>query len=224
MPIHQWPEAEKPRERLRRLGASQLTDAELLAILLRSGTVGKDAVHLAREMLARFGGIRSLLNAGVRDLECFSGLGAAKIATLLAVNELARRGQREGLLKKNALCDPGAVMEYLYTALSERKKEVFKVIYLDKANCILDERDLFHGTVDAAMVHPREVIHSALESHASALILVHNHPSGRTEPSREDRELTVQLKKACEAVGIQVLDHLIIGQHKYYSFREHGLL
>jgi DNA repair protein RadC len=205
-------------------GPKGLSDAELLAILLRNGVKGKDAVSLARELLAKFGGLRGLLSAGKNDLQKEKGLGAAKIASLLAAKEIVNRSLRENIISKSLLNDPGAVIDYLASSLREEKREIFKVLFLNKAHCFIDELDLFQGTIDSTAVYPREVLKAALNRHASALILVHNHPSGRLEPSREDREITRELQAACRHAGIKVLDHLIVGGDGYFSFEEKGLM
>jgi len=222
--IKTWPKWERPRERLIHEGAQALSDAELIAILLRSGVRGKDVVSMSRELISRFGGLRGLLSIEGKELRKVRGLGPAKAATILAATELSRRHLKEKLHKKNVIHDAPAVLDYLYGTLRDRKREVFKVLYLDKSNAVIHEQDLFHGTLDEMTIHPRELIKSALDAHAKALILVHNHPSGRSQPSQEDREITQKLRCACESVSIKVLDHLIIGDNRYFSFREEGLL
>lgn len=222
--VKDWPKSERPRERMRDLGIQALSDAELVAVLLRNGVRGEDALSFARNLLGKCGGLRGLFSMGWERLEKIRGLGPAKVATLLAVNEIARRKLREEILGKEVVRDPQAVVEYLYTSLRDQKKEIFKVLFLDKGNRILDEMDLFEGTVDQTAVHPREVVKIALERHATGLILVHNHPSGRVEPSSEDRMMTGKIQAALSAVGLQVLDHLIIGDNQFFSFKEHRLL
>ncbi len=222
--IKAWPEEERPRERLLKKGVGVLSDAELLAVLLRNGIRGKDAIQLARELISAFGGWRGLMAADPAELGRVKGLGTAKIATLLSAAEIARRHLREGLIGKNYMRDPQAVVDYLYGSLRDRKTEVFKVLFLNKANRVTDEVDLFHGTVDETAVHCREVVKAALERHATAIILVHNHPSGRIQPSAEDREIMAKLKMACAAVSVKILDHVIVGDNQYFSFSEHRLL
>ncbi len=222
--IRFWPESERPRERLLERGAAGLSEAELVAILLGNGTRGRDAVSLARDLLRQFGDLRALLSAGAADLCKVSGLGKAKAAAILAAAELSRRVLFQQALNKDVLRDPQTVMDYLYATLRDRKIEIFKVIFLNKANRLTGAIDLFHGTVDETAVHPREVVKAALERFASAVILVHNHPSGRIEPSQEDRRITEKIVAACETVSIRVLDHLIIGDNRYFSFREAALL
>ena len=219
MSISTWPKSERPRERLLEKGAATLSDAEILAVLLRNGIKGKDAVALSRELLSQFGGIRGFLSADKRELKKIKGLGAAKIATLLAATEIARRSLREELIGKNVIRDPESVIAYLQASMRDKKKEVFKVLFLNKANRIIDEADLFEGTVDEAAVHPREVVKAALDCHATAIILVHNHPSGRVEPSAEDRVITHRIQAACSSVNIKMLDHIIVGGSRYHSLR-----
>lgn len=178
----------------------------------------------SRELVGQNGGLRRLLTLEVGRLREIRGLGPAKAAALAAVLEIAKRFLREEMTGKSVIREPQSVMDYLSAALRDEKREIFKVLYLDKGHAVSAEETLFTGTVDQAAIHPREVIRAALEHHASALVFVHNHPSGRLEPSREDREITAKLKVLCQEMGIQVLDHLIIGGSGYYSFREHGLL
>ncbi|MBI4550333.1 MAG: DNA repair protein RadC [Candidatus Omnitrophica bacterium] len=218
--IKSWPESERPRERLIKQGVRALSDAELLSILLRTGIPGKDALQLARELLKEHGGWRGLLALGAEDLGRVRGLGPSKAAALLAVAEIAKRQLREDLIGRHFIRDPRSIVDYLYGSLRDCKKEVFKVLFLNKANRILAERDLFEGTVDETAVHVREVVRAALQCHATALVLVHNHPSGRTEPSRDDRLITAKIADACATVAIKVLDHIIVGDNQYFSFRE----
>lgn len=224
MPIKTWPQTERPREQLFEKGVAILSDAELLAVLLGSGTKGKDAVQLARELLAKFGDLRRLFAAERRELTQVKGLGPAKIATLLTVPEIVRRSLRQEILGKDIIRDPGSMMAYLSASLRDRKKEIFKVFFLDKANRVLDEADLFEGTVDEATIYPREVVRAALDRHATALILVHNHPSGKTQPSPEDKKITRRLQAALAIVSIALLDHIIVGEDQYFSFMERGWL
>lgn len=223
-PIKDWPQSERPRERIFSEGAASLTDAELISLLLRSGVRGKDAIMFSRELVGIGGGLRGLLTMEAARLRKICGMGPAKAASLAAVIEIARRFLREEMTGKSLIREPQSVMDYLSAALRDEKRELFKVLYLDKGNAVMAEETLFKGTVDQAAVHPREVIRAALERHACAIVLVHNHPSGRVEPSREDREITAKLKTLCGEMGIRVLDHLIIGGSGYFSFREHGLL
>lgn len=222
--ISSWPESERPRERIFRCGVEALSDAELVAVLLRTGVRGRDAVAFSRELLARFKGLRGLLGAEKAELAGTKGLGHAKVAAILAVNEMTRRRLREEVVGKSFIRDAGAVVEYLQAVLKDRKKEFFKVLFLDKGNRVTDDRDLFRGTVDEAAVYTREIVKTSLDCHATALVLVHNHPSGRVQPSREDLEITRKIRQACETVSIRVLDHIIVGDGQYFSFSEHRLL
>lgn len=222
--IREWLPAERPRERLASQGVSSLSDAELLAILLRTGVRGCDVLGLSREILAKFKGWRGIAGASLHDLAKMKGLGPAKSAILMAVMEIGKRQLREEVIGKNIIKDPDSVIQYLYACLRDKKREVFKVLFLSKSNQVLDEKDLFQGTVDQAAVHPREVVREAIEHHAASVILVHNHPSGRVQPSAEDREITRKIQSACEAVSIKVLDHIIVGDNQYFSFSEYKLL
>jgi len=222
--IKGWPESERPRERMLRYGAEALSDAELVAILLGRGVRGKDAVSYARDIITQSEGLRGLFALSWNRLRQIKGLGSARIATLLASAEIAKRQLRESMIGQNVIRDPESVMNYLYASMRDKKREVFKILFLNKANGVIDEKDMFEGTVDETAIHPREVIQAALERHATSLILVHNHPSGRIRPSAEDREITSKLQTACHAVSIAILDHIIIGNNQYFSFKEHHLL
>jgi len=221
--IRDWPLSERPRELLLEKGPESVSDAGLVAILLRSGIRGKDAVVLGRELLHRFGGLRGLLNADREELMRVKGLGTAKISQLLAATEISRRQLKERLLDKTIVRSPKDVMDYLSLCMSGLREEVFKVIYLNKANAVLAVEDLFKGTVDQAAVYPREIIKKALELNASGLIFVHNHPSGDLKPSRQDLSLNERLCAACRAVDLSPLDHLIVGPSGYVSLKEHTL-
>lgn len=222
--IKAWPKAERPRERLLNQGAQALSDAELLAVLLRTGIKGRDVLSLSRDLLEQFQGLRGIGAAAGVQLEQVKGLGTAKISVLLAVGEISRRQLRENIFKKDVIRDPESVVVYLKRALQDQKIEVFKVIFLNKGNAVITEETVSSGTVDEAHVHPREIVKKALEYHATGVILVHNHPSGRCEPSQEDLYITRKIKTACEFVSVKVLDHLIIGGDQYFSFRERGML
>ena len=220
--IKEWPKSERPRERLLSQGAGALSDAELLAVILRNGVQGKDATSLARELLAQFGGMRGLLSADHSELQKVKGLGQAKVAALIAITEMAKRCLRQDLMGVSILRDPSAVVDYLSMGLRDKKTEVLKVIFLDKGNRVIGEEDFPGGDTDKALVNVRAVMRRAVEKSAAAIILAHNHPSGRIEPSKEDRVLTEELKKLGETLSVKVLDHLIIGDNRSYSFKEHG--
>jgi len=221
--IKSWPRSERPRELLLDKGPEYVSDAGLVAILLRTGIEGKDAVTLARELLKHFGGLRGLLNANKKDLEKIKGLGIAKISQLLSATEIAKRQLKEDIVGKTVINGPEDVLEYLSVSMSNLKEEVFKVIYLNSANVVLAAEDLFKGTVDQSAVYPREIIKIAFELNASGLIFVHNHPSGNLKPSKHDLSLNDKLVKACRAVDLTPLDHIIIGPTGYISLNEKGL-
>jgi DNA repair protein RadC len=225
MAITDWPLQERPRERLLAQGAASLADAELLAILLRTGTRGKSAVDVARELLARFGSVSALLEAGSSgSLADTPGLGAAKVAQLNAALELARRALKEEIAINDVLSSPGAVRDYLRLSLAGRPHEVFLVLLLDAQHRVVAAEELFRGTLTQTSVYPREVVKCALKHNAAAVIFAHNHPSGVAEPSHADEILTRSLKAALALVDIQVLDHFIVAGTRTMSFAERGLI
>ncbi|MGB5080575.1 MAG: DNA repair protein RadC [Burkholderiales bacterium] len=224
MAITDWPLKERPRERLLALGAVSLADAELLAILLRTGARGKSAVDVARELLGRFGSVTALLEAEPAKLAGTPGLGNAKLAHLQAALELARRALKEELSTRDALSSPRAVRDYLRLSLAGRDHEVFVVLLLDAQHRATAFEELFRGTLTQTSVYPREVVKCALKHNAAAVIFAHNHPSGIAEPSHADEILTRSLKAALALVDIQVLDHFIVAGTRTMSFAERGLL
>jgi len=226
MAISDWPEGERPRERLLRQGAEALSDAELLAIYLRVGVRGKSAVDLARELLARFDGQLSRLAAApLTELAKVSGIGSAKAAQLKASFELARRALSQEMSSRDTLSTPTAVRQWLCLQLSAMPHEVFMALWLDAQNRLLASEILFRGSLTTTSVYPREVVKSALQHNAAAVILAHNHPSGLTEPSSADELLTRQLKEALALVDVKLLDHFIVGGTNHpLSFAERGLL
>ncbi len=224
MAITDWPVQERPRERLLAQGAASLADAELLAILLRTGVKGKSAVDLARQLLARFGSVSALLEAGHESLAEIPGLGGAKLAQLQAALELARRALREDLSSRDALSSPRAVRDYLRLVLSGREHEIFVVLLLDAQHRVIATEELFRGTLTQTSVYPREVVKCALRHNCAAVIFAHNHPSGVAEPSHADELLTRSLKAALALVDVQVLDHFIVAGTRTLSFAERGLL
>ncbi|PTT32831.1 DNA repair protein RadC [Pseudomonas sp. HMWF021] len=222
MSIRNWPAAERPREKLLEQGSGSLSDAELLAIFLRTGVTGKSAVDLARHLLTQFGSLRALLEA---DLAAFSGqlgLGPAKFAQLQAVLEMGRRHLAERMRKKPALENPQAVRDYLKSMLRHEPHEVFGCLFLDSKHQVLTFEALFRGSIDNTSVHPREVVKRALANNAAAVILCHNHPSGNSDPSQADRQLTKRLQKALDLIDVRVLDHFIIGDGEPLSMAECG--
>lgn len=224
MAIKDWPAAERPREKLMQLGPSALTDAELLAIFLRTGIAGTSAVDLARTLLERFGGLRQLLSADRNTFLQAPGMGNAKYAQLQAVLEMARRHLSEQLREGDALRNPEDTRRYLQMQLSSHPYEVFAVLFLDNRHRVLAFEELFRGTIDGASVHPREVVRRALHYNAAALILAHNHPSGVSEPSSADRRITERLQAALALIDVRVLDHIVVGHGEFTSFAERGLL
>ena len=224
MSIKDWPADERPREKLLQKGATALTDAELLAIFLRTGTPGKSAVDLARELLGDFGSLKTLLEADQARFCQANGLGPAKYAQLQAVLQMARRHFEEILQRGNALTSPEITRAYLSAQLRGYSYEVFACLFLDNQHRVLRFEELFRGTIDGASVYPREVAKKALLHNAAAVIFAHNHPSGINEPSQADRQITDKLKQALSLFDIRVLDHFVIGDGMPYSFAEHGLL
>ena len=221
--IKSWPRHERPRELLLEKGPDHLSDAGLIAILLRSGTKGKDAVSLARDLIKRFDGLRGLLSAKKSDLERIKGLGNAKIAQLMAVIEITRRQLQEEIIGTNYVENDRDVIDYLSLSMRDLKEEFFKIIYLNRANSILSIEDIARGTVDQASIYPREIIKNALDIGASAIIFVHNHPSGSIEPSQRDIDITKRLISACRSVDITPLDHIIVSPYGHLSLKEKGL-
>jgi DNA repair protein RadC len=224
MPITDWPSQERPREKLLSRGAAALSDAELLAIFLRTGVPGQTAVDLARSLLQDFGGLRQLLGADQQRFCHGKGLGMAKYTQLQAVVEMSRRYLQQQLQENDALTSPEATRRYLQAHLRHYPHEVFSCLFLDNRHRVIAFEELFRGTIDGASVHPREVVKRALAHNAAALILAHNHPSGVTEPSQADRHITAHLKQALSLVDIRVLDHIVIGEGEPVSLAERGWL
>ncbi|MCO6413676.1 MAG: DNA repair protein RadC [Thiogranum sp.] len=224
MSIRHWPETERPREKLLSLGPQSLSDAELLAIFLRTGIAGQNAVELARALIGEYGGLRALLRADKRRFCATRGLGHAKYAQLQAVLELGRRHLREGLARGDMLKNPSDTETYLTSRLRDYPYEVFACLFLDTRHRVITYEELFQGTIDSATVHPREVVRRALQHNAAAVILAHNHPSGLAEPSEADRRITGRLKDALGLVDIRVLDHFVIGDRGSVSFSQRGWL
>jgi len=223
MAITDWPDEERPREKLLLKGAPSLSDAELLAIFLRTGLPGISAVDLARNLLTSFGSLRKLLTASREEFCRHKGLGHAKYTQLQAVLEMSKRHYAESLKRNDCLTSPTDTMAYLHRQLRDRQHEVFACVMLDNRNRVIAFRELFRGTIDGASVYPREVVKQALADNAAAVILAHNHPSGIAEPSQADIQITERLKKALALVDIRVLDHVIIGDETT-CFSERGLI
>lgn len=225
MAITDWPESERPRERLLKHGAGALSDAELLAIFLRVGVRGASAVDLARTLLGHFGSLNRLFAASAQELSSIPGMGSAKYAQLQAVVEMARRALREEISAGDALSSPRAVRDWLRLTLASLPHEVFMVLLLDAQNRLIAAVELFRGTLTQTSVHPREVVKLALSHNAAGALLAHNHPSGVAEPSRSDEALTQALKQALALVDVKLLDHFIVaGTADPLSFAERGLL
>jgi DNA repair protein RadC len=224
MAISDWPAAERPREKLLARGPTSLSDAELLAIFLRTGVAGKSAVDLARELLAEHGGLRRLLAAEQSRFCASPGLGRAKYALLQAVLEMARRHLRETLSRSDILNSPDQTRAYLQARLSDYPYEVFACLFLDNRHRVIEYEELFQGSIDGASVHPREVIRRALSHNAAALILAHNHPSGVAEPSQADLRITQRLKETLALIDVRVLDHIVVGVGEMTSLAERGLI
>ena len=223
MSIRDWPAAERPREKLLEQGAASLSDAELLAIFLRTGVPGLSAVDLARQLLGDFGSLRALLEASLPEFSSRLGLGPAKYAQLQAVLEMSRRHLAERLRRESALESPQAVRDYLKAQLRHELHEVFACLFLDSKHRVLAFEALFRGSIDGASVYPRQVVKRALAHNAAAVILTHNHPSGKLETSDADKEITKKLKLAGEQLDIRVLDHIIVTENGYLSFQDEGI-
>lgn len=224
MAITDWPEQERPREKMLLRGAESLSDAELLAIFLRTGIKGKSAVDLSRELLQQYGSLRALL---VADKEAFCrspGLGVAKFVQLQATLEMSRRHLRETLQRGQALSSPMDTRDYLLARLRDYPHEVFACLFLDNRHRVIQFEEMFRGTINGSSVHPREVVKRALSLNSASVILAHNHPSGVAEPSEADKHITKRLVDALNLVDIRVLDHLVIGDGETVSFAERGLV
>jgi len=224
MGIASWPERERPREKLLAGGPQSLSDAELLAIFLRTGVRGRSAVDLGRTLIDRFGSLSALFGADVAAFSAVPGIGTAKYAQLQAAFELARRALRETSAKGDALASPGAVRDYLRLTLENRAREAFVAVLLDAQNRVIAQEELFQGTLTQTSVYPREIVKCAMRHNAAAVIFAHNHPSGVAEPSQADQTLTETLKRALALIDVRVLDHFVIGRGMATSFAERGLI
>ncbi|MGI2197124.1 RadC family protein [Shewanella baltica] len=222
MGIKDWPEGEGPRDKLLQKGAGQLSDAELLAVLLRNGLAGLNAVDLARSLINEFGGLRNLLCAPRNQVCRLPGVGPVKYAQLQAAAELARRVAQENLQRGQVLTNPDLTRDYLMRQLADRSYEVFAVLLLDSQHRVIQFVELFRGTIDSASVYPREVVSLVLEKKAAAVIVCHNHPSGIAEPSQADRRITERLKNALATIDVSLLDHMVVGDREIVSFAERG--
>ena len=224
MAITDWPLEERPREKLLQRGPAALSDAELLAIFLRTGVTGKTAVDLARELISQFGNLSTLLSANQKRFCQGPGLGDAKYAQLQAVLEMGRRHLFEEVCRGASLNNPAATRDYLIAQLRHQPHEVFACLFLDNRHRVICFEELFNGTIDGAAVYPRTLVKQALAHNAAAVILAHNHPSGVAEPSVADQQTTQRIQQALELVDVRVLDHFIIAGRRTVSFAERGLL
>jgi len=224
MAINDWPKREQPREKLLCHGASTLSDAELLAIFLRTGVAGKTAVDLARDLLKNFGSLRALLAADCQTFCQSHGLGTAKFVQLQAILEIAKRHLAETLQRGSTLCHSDETLQYLSLQLRHQQREVFACLFLDTRHRIISYDELFFGTIHSTRIHPREIIKRALQHNAAAIILAHNHPSGIAEPSAADLAITKEIQQLLELLDIHLLDHIVIGDGQITSFAAQGLL
>ena len=224
MAINDWPAGERPREKLISAGASSLSDAELLAIFLRSGVRGQDAVNLARALLKRSDGLKSLLDSGFREFCALPGCGPAAYASLRAALELGHRYRFADLVHGPGMNSTDQVAEYLIHRMKPYRQEVFACLFLDTQHRVLDFRNMFYGTIDAAPVYPREIVRACLETNSAAIILAHNHPSGVAEPSQADCAITNRIRDAVTLIDVRLLDHFVVGATDAVSMAASGLL
>jgi len=224
MGINNWPEGQRPREKLIKQGAEALSDAELLAIFLRTGVKGINAVELARRVILHFGSLQGVIGASPKEFCQCLGLGDAKFAQLQAMLEMSKRYLAEELTKSSVFTSVDQVRAYLITKLRARHREVFAVLFLDSQHHLIHYQEVFFGTINSAAVHPREVVKSALHYNAAACILAHNHPSGVAEPSQADILITKRIQSALELVDITLLDHFVIGSNQPVSLAERGYI
>ena len=224
MAITDWPTSERPREKLIELGAEALSDAELLAIFLRVGVIGKSAVDLARDLLTKFASLNGIFAASEKEISQVHGMGSSKYVQLQAIFEMSRRALNEQMQAHDVLNSPQQVRDYLVLKLGSQLREVFLVLFLDAQNRLITSEDMFTGTLTQTSVYPREVVKRALHFNAAAVIFAHNHPSGVAKQSQADEMLTQELKKALALVDVRVLDHFIVAGNNTLSFIERGLL
>ena len=220
--IVHWPKGERPRERLLEEGPEALTDAQLLAIVLRVGRHRMSAVDVGMDLLNRLGTLQGLANRSVRELCAVPGIGPAKVAQIKAAIELGKRALSAPLTTGTVITQSRTVFEHYFPLLRDLRRELFKVILLDAKHAVIREKTVSEGTLTSSLVHPREVFNEAVRESAAAVIFLHNHPSGDPKPSKEDRALTRRLQEAGDILGVQVLDHVIIGDGRYVSFADEG--
>lgn len=222
--IKEWPEAERPREKLLQQGARSLSDAELLALLIESGTGGVTAVDLAKRLLTEYRNLNILASKGVGELVRMKGIGVARGARILAAFEIGRRIQSGRIEKNTKIGSPADIVRYYLPKFGKLRKEVFSVVLLDSGNRIIRDVTITQGTLNASVVHPREVFKAAVDHLAAGVVLLHNHPSGEPLPSEDDKHITSQLVEAGKMMGIPILDHIILADNQYFSFAKEGLL
>ena len=219
-----WPETERPREKLLAQGATALSDAELLAVLLRTGVRGKTALDISRELISKFGSLRQIIAASLEQFSKTLGLGLTKYVQIQAAKELAVRCLRENVERGNALENPHDVQHYLSSKLRSYPYEVFSCVFLDNRHRFISFKELFYGSINEATVYPRELIREVYQTNAAAVILAHNHPSGVAEPSEADKRITQEIKSILSLIGVRLLDHIIVGDGQTTSFASQGLL
>ena len=224
MSIKCWPVSERPRERLLNQGAAALSDAELLAIFLRTGSARHSAIDMARQMISQFGGLINLLNANQQDLLDCHGMGTAKVAHLMAALELGRRYVGQQLQQQSQLNEPALVKQYFAQQLRYEPREVFAAMFLDSQLRLIQFEKIFYGSITQCSVHIREIIRLAMSHRAVNLIVAHNHPDAPASPSSADRQITRQLAQACQLLEVSLIDHVIVGQDHILSFAEEGLM
>lgn len=220
--ILHWPKGERPRERLLEDGPGALTDAQLLAIVLRVGRPKTSAVEVGMDLLKRLGGLQGLANRSVRELCAVPGIGPTKVAQIKAAIELGKRVLATPLTTGTVITQSRTVFDHYYPLLRDLRRELFKVVLLDAKHAVIREKTVSEGSLTSSLVHPREVFNEAVRESAAAVIFLHNHPSGDPKPSKEDRALTARLQEAGDILGVQVLDHVIIGDGRYVSFADEG--
>ena len=221
--VKEWPAHERPRERLLKYGTDKLTDAELLAVFIGSGTRQRDAITLARHLLSEFGGLRGIMRSPRKQVCKMHGFGEVRYARMQAMLEIVRRSLLETLRESGVMTNPDTVREYLILKMRDYEHEMFACLFLDNTHRLIQFEELFHGTIDNAVVHPREIVKRALHHNSAAVILVHNHPSGNSAPSDADKDITAELQKSLNLVDVRVLDHFVIGE-TISSFAELHLL
>lgn len=222
--MDEWYGAMAPREKLLKYGAAVLTDAELLAIFLRTGIPGMHVMKMAEYLIDEFGSLHGLISADYQALCAKKGIGVSKYSQIQAISELACRCFSSHLMRESVLLNADITQKFLQNILSHREREVFLVMFLDNQHRVIRHEEMFTGTISSVEVHPREIVREALKVNAAALILAHNHPSGKAEPSQADRLMTTQVIKACSLLDIRVLDHLVVGRGECVSFAERGWL